>query len=529
MKTFLQRVVTLVIMSIYYLSVSAYDFEADGIYYDISSFTELTATASSLSEESEGLIVIPSTVEFNGKTLQVTTVGKNFALGNDAITTVEISEGIRTVSEYAFDGCSQLNQVTLAATEKLEKYAFSNCSSLRSINFSENIISLGDNCFEACSSLASISLPESVTALGSSCFRNCTKLEDVILPNITVIPELCFSGCTSLSSITFSEKLKSIESRAFSETGFTTFTIPNSVTTIGTEILSNCSELISFTIGSGLNELSSNPIEGCGSIKELIISDSVNKLQIGFNGNLIDKLTYGEFEYYIYNGGWTSLPIEKLYIGREVSSKEKEKTDKYLLYYCYTPPFSNNKSIKEVEIGPEVTDLPPTRVYHVFHFLNDYGYFAGCSTLESVVLSTSLKEISDKMFTGTAISEITVPNKIKNIGAEAFAYCENLRSVTIGQRCNFIGDNAFVGDNALEKISIYASTPPTCASGFSNTQYLNTQLNIPPSTLNEYKETEPWSNFWKIEEDEDLISEFIIQSVKYEIIDSKNVAVVGCE
>lgn len=56
------------------ISASAYDFEVDGIQYEITSFTNLTVKACSLSTDSTKNVVIPKVVSFNGRSLSVTIV-----------------------------------------------------------------------------------------------------------------------------------------------------------------------------------------------------------------------------------------------------------------------------------------------------------------------------------------------------------------------------------------------------------------------------------------------------------------------
>jgi hypothetical protein len=58
------------------ISVSAFDFESDGIYYDITSSTELTVEVTR-NEKYSGDITIPSSVEYNGQKYSVTGIGES--------------------------------------------------------------------------------------------------------------------------------------------------------------------------------------------------------------------------------------------------------------------------------------------------------------------------------------------------------------------------------------------------------------------------------------------------------------------
>ena len=65
------------------LTASAHDFEVDGIYYNITSSTDLTvevtyqgSSSYEYEDEYSGAVTIPSIVTYNGITYSVTSIGK---------------------------------------------------------------------------------------------------------------------------------------------------------------------------------------------------------------------------------------------------------------------------------------------------------------------------------------------------------------------------------------------------------------------------------------------------------------------
>ena len=58
--------------------------------------------------------------------------------------------------------------------------------------------------------------------------------------------------------------------------------------------------------------------------------------------------------------------------------------------------------------------------------LPDLGY---SDNLTYINIPTSIKKIDESQFKATNIEHLVLPDGIKSIGREAFAYCENLKSI----------------------------------------------------------------------------------------------------
>ena len=155
MKTFKTWLATIVVL-LCSLTAKAYDFVADGIYYNITSSTDLTVEvtyerkAINVISGYSGAVTIPATVTYNGNTYSVTTIG-NSAFYNSDLTSIAIPESVTSIG-----GC-----------------AFQYCSSLTSITIPESVTSIGYSAFSGCGSLTTITIPESVTSIEFNTFSGC--------------------------------------------------------------------------------------------------------------------------------------------------------------------------------------------------------------------------------------------------------------------------------------------------------------------------------------------------------------------
>ena len=168
---------TMIVVLLGSLTASAHDFEVGGIYYNITSSSDLTVAVTynnSNSDEYSGAVAIPSTVTYNSNTYSVRSI-ENYAFQNcNSLTSITIPAGVMSIGDHTLSGCSSLTSITLSeGMTSIGYYAFSGCSSLTSITIPEGMISIGYGAFAGCSSLTSITLPYSLTSIRNEAFLSC--------------------------------------------------------------------------------------------------------------------------------------------------------------------------------------------------------------------------------------------------------------------------------------------------------------------------------------------------------------------
>ena len=114
--------------------------------------------------------------------------------------TLIISEGIKTIGDYAFVGCTNLESVTLPESlTSLGNMTFLNCNKLTQINIPSNITNFGylGNMFQE-NGFTEFTIPENIKNIANSTFRICTNLKKVFVYSDDVVyGDNVFERCSS--------------------------------------------------------------------------------------------------------------------------------------------------------------------------------------------------------------------------------------------------------------------------------------------------------------------------------------------
>ena len=263
-------------------TVSAYDFEVDGIYYNILSISDLTVEVTKGDNKYSGEVIIPSTVSYKSKTLTVTSIGSSAFEGCSGLTSVTIGNSVTYIGNYAFYNCTSLKDLRIEDGETTLSLGYNSNKGLfydfplESLYLGRNIqyktgYDYGYSPFCKNKTLKSVTIGNSVTSIGDYAFYYCTGLTSVTIPNsVTSIGYGAFYDCSGLTSITIPEGVTSIGNNAFSFcSGLTSITIPNSVTSIGNWAFSNCINLESVTIGNSVTSIGDYAFNGCSGLTSI--------------------------------------------------------------------------------------------------------------------------------------------------------------------------------------------------------------------------------------------------------------------
>ncbi len=257
-----------------------------------------------------------------------------------------------------------------------------------------------------------------VTAIDSYAFYECSGLTSITIPNSVIsIGECAFIGCKGLTSVIIPNSVTSIGGYAFNVcTNLTSVTIPNSVTSIGEGTFSGCTNLTNITIPNSVTSIGRDAFSGCTNLTNITIPNSVTS--IGRDA--------------FYETAWfNNQPSGVVYAG--------------YVAYCYKGiMLLDTISLKYGTVG--IAD---------YAFGHDDEESYGASFLHGINIPNTIKVIGREAFAFcTSLTSIDIPNSVTTIGDYAFQGCSGLTSVTIGNSVISIGRDAFRGCGGLTSVNI---------------------------------------------------------------------------
>ncbi len=383
-----------------------------------------TCMVSDIGTCTDSAIVIP-TINPDGEL--VTEIGQE-AFQNATITSVTIPAAITSIPETAFAGCSALESITVAEGNTTYR-AEGNCLIRKADNtlvlgcvnsvIPSGITAIGDNAFNGRAGLTRIVIPTSVTSIGNDAFKGCTALDTIVYQGTK----------TEWGTVTKGTNWNA------STDAYTVYCTDGTISKDGTITTTHSAGLRFVSNNGGTCELAS--IGTCTDTAIVIPP-------ISPNGDLVTVIGISSFG--------NQSQITAVTIPDCVTSIEGHA-------------FMNCRSLASITIPDGVTTI------------NSYT-FSGCTALASVTLPDGLKEILDMAFqnctslpsidlpanleiieqdafAGSGLTSISIPDKVWFVATGAFADCDRLTAIHIGnvqQDLGLIG--AFMGCSAIESITV---------------------------------------------------------------------------
>ena len=193
-------------------------FTIDDIQYTIdkndSTAVSVTGTTGYGDENNKKDLVLPETVEHNGVTYTVTSIGKDAFACKNGLNSIVIPNTVVLIAEGAFASNWGLASIEIpASVVEIGTRAFEWAGNIAEVKFAANsqLKILGTSAFSHAKGLKSIELPEGLTTIKNCAFADCNVLESVTIPaSVTTIMEHMFDnpsnptgGCPMLKTVKY--------------------------------------------------------------------------------------------------------------------------------------------------------------------------------------------------------------------------------------------------------------------------------------------------------------------------------------
>ena len=373
-------------------------------------------------------------------------------LNGERVTKLVIPEGVTSIGDDAFAGCTGLTEVTIHdGVTAIGGSAFSGCSGLTGVTIPSHVTDIGDSAFSDCSGLTEMVIPHSVKAIGVGVFKRCNRLtkitvdsgnahyrsqNDLLLTRdgrtlvqgvngavtipsgVTVIAESAFEGYDGLTQVTLPAGVEVIGPNAFYRCGgLTDVAIPVGVEVIGPEAFYWCNGLADVVIPASVTNIGQRAFATRGRLKTISV-EAGNEVYSSRNGMLLTKdgttLIQGV-------NGEVEIPPGVVTIGEWA-----------FVYYA---------DLTRVVIPASVRNIGA----YAFHY---------CESLTNVVMQGGVTNIGDGAFGECGnLMDVFIPNSVQSIGYSAFAYCGRLSNVTL-PACMVEGDEGWTMWNVFQGTSV---------------------------------------------------------------------------
>lgn len=180
----------------------AQDIEANGIYYNIISDTQVEVAPAFFNGVNtyEGCIILPEKVYCDGVNYDVAAIAPR-AFWQSGVTEVQIPNSITMIGEAAFADAESLTSITLPiALTAVSRYMLAG-TAITNLVLPEGVTDIGAGAFEDCGNLRTIFLPLSLQYIGEKAFGYCTNLNEIYsdasTPPLTM-DDNAFEGCGNI-------------------------------------------------------------------------------------------------------------------------------------------------------------------------------------------------------------------------------------------------------------------------------------------------------------------------------------------
>ncbi|MCL2511666.1 MAG: leucine-rich repeat domain-containing protein, partial [Bacteroidales bacterium] len=316
------------------------------------------------------------------------------------------------------------------------------------------------------SSVTSVVIEAGVTTVGNYAFNNCSSLTNVTIQDGTGTlafgssSPYAFSACP-LEMLYLGRNISyggtTTSSPFYGKTSLRTVTVGNNVNTLGNNIFVGCTVLSSVNISGSLSSIGNNAFQNCIALTDEVVNDIMTKI------TSISSSTFS---------GCTKLnsiviPVSITSINSAafnncgLTAVTIQDGTTALAFGSYNDQFSGCP-IETLYLGRNIS----------YGGTSTSSPFYGKTSLRTVTVGNNVNTLGNNIFVGcTVLSSVNIPGSLSSIGNNAFQNCIALTDEVVNAimtKITSISSSTFGGCTKLNSIVIPASLTTINSSAFSN-------------------------------------------------------------
>lgn len=178
------------------------DIEANGIYYNIISDSQVEVAPANFGGVSryEGCIILPERVYCNGVNYDVAAIAPR-AFWQSRVTEVQIPNSVTMIGDAAFADAEELTSITLPlGLTAVSRFMLAG-TAITNIVLPEGVREIGKGAFEDCTQLRTAFIPATVRSIGDRAFGYCVNMNEIYCDAYTpplTMGDNTFEGCSNI-------------------------------------------------------------------------------------------------------------------------------------------------------------------------------------------------------------------------------------------------------------------------------------------------------------------------------------------
>ena len=347
-----------------------------------------------------------------------------------SITKIIIEEGITDICSSAFEGCSNVKEVTLNNKGRIGSEAFKNCTEMTRVNIGRNVTGFGSYSFLGCPVLSNVNVADFVSfndMFGIDQLTNgyygTAESKELMINGERVMP---------MFGLEIPEGMESVQNEAIRYFGnLKKIHLPSTITWIRARNFLNCKYLEEITLPSTVTAVGASAFEGCTRLWEVTLNNTgtigaaafknctqLSYVNIGTGLTGFNNVT-SETDYPFFGcSNLTYINITDFALFNAIGNL------RYLTDSSYGTKAGKTLQINGVNHNPDV-------YFHIPEGITSYnnGALIGFSNVKKICLPNTMTEVSG-FNNHSYMTRVVLRSTVKSVSAGAFSNCSSLQCIT---------------------------------------------------------------------------------------------------